>query len=170
MRTVFTLRSPLTIVHCNGKQNLLMSAFTNGYGNCLRCFRQILLAFYNTVFRVQRILGCIFLCKFTTMFGSQGGLQLAISQENGIQEAYEILFRGCHLICEYIYKASVLILNGKLYVAYNFFSSKAYKQYTIIPLAPLRHHRLLIMSSISMKRKRLTPKEQENKQIIKCLQ
>ena len=55
---------------------------------------------------------------------------------------------------------------------------QAYQQYITTRIlhtssainAPLRRHRLLTMSSISKKRKRLTPKEQENKQIIKCLQ
>ena len=54
---------------------------------------------------------------------------------------------------------------------------QAYQQYITTRIlhtssvinAPLRCHRLLTMSSISKKRKRITPKEQEDKQIIKCL-
>ena len=53
----------------------------------------------------------------------------------------------------------------------------AYKQYITTRLlempshinAPLRHQKLLIMSSARVKKKRMTPKEQEAKQVIKCL-
>ena len=35
--------------------------------------------------------------------------------------------------------------------------------------APLQHQNLLTMSSTRVKKKRMTPKEQEAKQVIKCL-
>ena len=53
----------------------------------------------------------------------------------------------------------------------------AYKQYITTRLierpshinAPLRRQKLLTMSSTRAKKKRMTPKEQEAKQVIKCL-